>query len=245
MLVSRTARALGVCALALAVARPAAADIFVEGEANGEAINNTIGTAPDITASFTPGAPPTAFPGFATYATVLGNGGGADVDIYCFTTAGGLAIFDIDNDPFQFDTILSLFDADGTLIAFDDDSFPADPGTAFGFDSFLGVIDLAPGTYYVAVTQFANFASGAFSATIFEDLFRPDGEFGGQAVGDAPFGDSSFPDNGVQPDDSLPYQLIIGLGEAPTAIPAPAGLVLLACAAPVLGLRRVLRRKAG
>jgi hypothetical protein len=33
-----------------------------------------------------------------------------------------LAYFDIDNDPFTFDSIVSLFDSVGTLIGLDDDS---------------------------------------------------------------------------------------------------------------------------
>ena len=160
-----------------------------EVEATGSAINNTIGTAEEVPAeTFTTPVPstvflPTGFPdGFPT-ATISGTGGQfgfpPDVDFYSFSTEGGDTMFDIDGTVFPSDTILALFDDTGTLIAFNDDSRP-DPGTFSLLDSFVGLINLDPGTYFIAVTRFPNNPNAIFSCFAFRtDLFRPDGQAGG------------------------------------------------------------------
>jgi hypothetical protein len=220
----------------------AGAAIVHESEANLTAVNNTIGSAQAIDGSaFTLPAPATAFdvPGFA-HATVLGAGGLFDVDFYRIETNGGQIYIDIDNTPFIFDTIVSLFDGNGTLLAFNDDSFPEDPGTAFGFDSFLGVYTLpAAGTYYVAVSQFSNFPNAAFGGTGTDALIRPDGEFGGQTEIGAAFGDSSFDESDVQ--FGLRYTMHISLTSPAAAVPEPASIGLLAAGA--LGLLGYGRRR--
>jgi hypothetical protein len=202
----------------------------------GGTTNNTVATAEAIpNATFTLPVPATVFdpPGWAT-ATILGTGGTAigaaesDVDFYSFTTAGGGALFGIDNDPFTFDTILSLFDSSGTLIAFDDDSPPEDPGTDSSTDSFIGVITLTAGTYYVAVSEFGNFPSEVLAGvTTGPPLTRPDGGFGGFPVtaGATP-GNSSFPESG--PDGPLDYTLHISLENVAGGgvIPEPMSLVV-------------------
>jgi hypothetical protein len=62
-----------------------------------------------------------------------------------------------------FDPILSLFDSSGLLIAENDDGFPGtvppDPSTGNAWDADL-VIDLNPGTYTIALTQWDNYAAG-------------------------------------------------------------------------------------
>ena len=59
-------------------------------------------------------------------ATIKKSSGSDDVDFHSFLLSGGdhfTVPFDIDNDPFVSDAILSLFDSTGTLILFfDDDS---------------------------------------------------------------------------------------------------------------------------
>jgi hypothetical protein len=199
---------------------------ILESEAGG-ITNNTIGTAEAIPSShFTLPVPATVFnpPGWAT-ATIQGTGGTvvgeeSDVDFYSFTTGGGGAIFDIDDvdDQFAFDTVLSLFDDTGTLVGVGLDSSPVDAGssrtdpvTDFSNDALLGVITLAPGTYYVAVAKLPNLPL-AFFGPVFDSLTRPDGADGGFALTGATPGDSSFFESG--PDGDLDYTLHISLQNA-------------------------------
>jgi hypothetical protein len=208
-------------ALALTISAAARGAIHSESEVGGIS-NNTILTAEAIPSTkFTPPVLATIFdpPGWAT-ATIVGTGADplaatSDLDFYSFTTSGGRAIFDIDNDvdgdpstlDTLLDTMLSLFDSSGTLIAFNDES-AGDPGSGPIFDSFLGVISLTPGTYFVAVTQFPN-EPNAYPGPGNPTLIRPDGVEGGEAVAGATPGDSSFPQSG--PDGSSPYTLHISL----------------------------------
>lgn len=190
-----------------------------ETEATGTATNNTIGTAEEVpNETFTTPVPPTVFlpagfpDGFAT-ATISGTGGKfsfpPDVDFYSFSTEGGDAMFDIDGTGFPSDTILALFDDTGTLIAFNDDSRP-DLGTSSLLDSFVGLINLDPGTYFIVVTRFPNNPSAIFSCFGFRtDLFRPDGQTGGVELANCTLGNSSFPLSDL--DGGFPYTLHISL----------------------------------
>ena len=231
--------------LSFVVLAPAVAGPVAELEGPGTATNNTIGTAQAIPAAdFTLPPPPTVFnpPGFPT-ATVTGLLGSPDalspdVDFFSFDGSGRV-YFDIDNDPFTFDTMLSLFNSAGTLIGFGDDSCPADPGsttvTDLCPDSFLGVFTLpAPGLYFIAVTQFDNEPTALNSAASFRDLTRPDGVVDPpgrnvEVIG-APLGLSTFALSGEQPVDALGYTLHISLEGRTAAVPAPATLVLLGAA---------------
>ncbi len=202
-----------------------------EAEAIGTAINNTIGTAEEVPdATFTTPVPLNVFlpagfsDGFPT-ATIFGTGGQfgspPDVDFYSFSTEGGGAMFDIDGTGFPSDTILALFDDIGTLIAFDDDS-SFDPGNGTSNDSFVGLINLDPGTYFIAVTRFPNNPLAIFSCLSFQsDLVRPDGQTGGVELANCTLGDSAFASSDL--DGGLPYTLHISmenpvLGELPVAI---------------------------
>lgn len=227
----------------LSLGSPAAAGPVVEAEADGTAVNNTLGTAQAIPSSaFTTPVPATVFnpPGFPT-ATITGAGGDDDVDFYSFTApAGGSLLLDIDNNPFTFDTMLSLFSSAGTLLAFDDDSFPGDPGTEIGNDSFVGTYTLpGPGTYYVAVSQFPNFPSARDCPSA--DLTRPDGEFGGGSLSGCAAGDSTFDASDIQ--RGAGYTLHVSLSAPAAAVPMPATLALLVSAGVGLGAVRAWRRR--
>ncbi len=236
----RTLAGLAVVALAVAVGTPALAAPVVEFEIDGTATNNTRATAQAIPSSaFTTPVPATVFapPGFPT-ATISGAGGGSDVDFYSFTATGGSALFDIDNFPFSFDTVLSLFTPNGTRIGVDADSVPQDPGTFSGLDSFLGPFPLpGPGTYSIAVSQFPNIPSAfcAFGIT----LTRPDGFSGGSVLVGCPPGDSSFSAGGTQV--GLDYTLHVSLshpGGVRASVPAPASLAWVGLGVAMLALVR-------
>jgi hypothetical protein len=235
------------CALALRATAPTAfAAIVNEIETDGTSQNNTLAAAQGIpTAAFTLPLPPTVFssPGGPT-ATVLGRLGtgsfplppSEDIDFYSFTTSATRAYFDIDLDPFAFDSMLSLFDSTGTLIGFADDSCPPEPGSA-SCDSFLGIFPLpAPGTYTIAVTESSNAPNGFGPATGFV-LTRPDGADGGFRILGAQPGNATFPSNGPQPDGARAYTLHITLVET-TAIPEPAAWWLTATGVGAVLLRR-------
>lgn len=212
----------------LVVCPLAAADVVVELEGGGQSLNNAIASAQGIAAgSFTANFHANVFGNLPT-ANVRGVGGSGDVDFYGFSTGGGTAYFDVDGTSGGFDTYLALFDATGTLIADNDDSFPGDPGSASDLDAFLGVVNLRAGSYFIAVSSGGNTARASFSGDTFTELTRPDGEFGGFAFGNADFGDSRFDRDGVQGHGA--YTLNI-------TIPAP-GTALMAGLAGVVTLRR-------
>ncbi len=82
----------------------------------------------------------------------------ADVDWYSFTGAVGATLdMDIDHAMFSFDPILSLFDAGGFVLAVNDDGYMGDPGSVHDYDSYIGLILPYSGTYYAAVSNYANF----------------------------------------------------------------------------------------
>ena len=143
---------LGISAMALALGiLPRAVMADVEAEAsNASGVNDTIATAQGIGAV---GATPLFVDGFISTADVN------DVDFYSFTgeenhfIALGISRGSGtpgDND--DVDTELSLFKADGTLIAHDDDRTDES-----GYDALIGNVRLpATGTYFIAVTSDDN-----------------------------------------------------------------------------------------
>jgi len=193
-------------------------------ELSGEMTNNGLGTAQFLNAfSFAPNADPNVFGSLLT-ASVFGQGGANDVDFYAFSAQAGTAYFDIDGGGF--DSYLALFDANGTLLADNDDSFPADPGSASNTDAFLGTYSIgSAGIYYIAVSRSGNFANATFTGASFFELTRPDGAFGGFGFNGADFGDSSFLLNGAQPGDGGAYTLHVSI------VPAPGALAVLVAAA--------------
>lgn len=200
-------------------AAPATGALVLEAELDGECVNNRLDHAQLIAPSdFTLGGGPEVF-GDGPTASIAGRGGGFDVDFYRFDTAGGAAWFDIDIQPGGgLDTYLALFDEGGTLLAEGFDSEPADPGSADGQDAFIGIIDLAPGTYYVAVSDGANRADASTSGDDLLELVRPDGEIGGVRLFGADPGVSRFDFN--EPQVGAGYMLHV-------SVPGPGGALLL------------------
>lgn len=169
---------------------------------------------------FTLPQPPSTFP-FGPTLTIRGSGGGNDVDFYRLQLANPFsAIFDID-DQTVFDPFLALFDSTGTLIAYNDDS-GNDPGSSSALHSFIGVIHLPAGTYFLAISEALNPASASLSnQKILTGLLRPDGELGGYRVSGAAAGNASFLANGAEGTD--PYTLYISINQ----IPEPSSVILL------------------
>ncbi len=186
--------------ISLVLLESAYAAPVAEAEAIGATSNNSPGTAEPVpSAAFTIPEPATVFtrPNSFT-ASITGFGGGGDVDFYRFSTLGfGSNILMLDADaPRTFDGMIALYDSSFTLIAFDEDS-GFDPDNDGSNMPFVGKILIAPGTYYVAYTNFPNFPTPFFSSCSFvSDLTRPSFDTGGAiysacTAGDATFGSSS------------------------------------------------------
>ena len=193
-------------------------------ESNGISANNTVGSAQVIsTAAFTLPAPATVFnPAVWRTATIQGLGGGTDVDYFRVFSQGGNIFLDIDNAPATFDPIVALFNSQGTLLAYGDDS-ALDPGSANSIDSSVGVFRLpSAGDYYIAISENANFPTTALTGpeTV---LRRPDGLPGGYSVSNAATGVSSYDFDGPQVNGAS-YTLQVSLDP----VPEPASWALLA-----------------
>jgi hypothetical protein len=224
--------------LLASIAPSASASIINELEANGTATNNTLATAQAIAgANFTPNASPNVF-GMLPTASIQGVGGNGDVDFFSFFTQAGSAYFSINNVTSSFDSALSLFNSSGTLIAFGDDSVPPQPGSTSTKDAFLGSINLAAGTYFIAVSEAANLPNSLATGINFSDLFRPDNAIGGTAITGTTPGDSTFFTNGTQGNQS--YVLNISAAGAGPAgsVPEPGSLFLLSIGALALSLTK-------
>jgi hypothetical protein len=170
------------------------------------------------------------------HSTVLGtNAGSTDVDYYKFSvpTAGVTGFFDIDHGMYGVDTTLALFNAGESLLAYVDDSSPADAGSAHSWDAFLGVYTFASaGTYYIAVSNYANFPL-AYGTGV-GSLLRPDGYWGGTQL-DGSSGPTTV-STGSGYYGAAPYELHASLSAI--AIPEPSGLALC-----VLGLGALVARR--
>lgn len=213
----------------------ASAAIVAETEASLASTNNSVATAQSINGSFTAPPPGNVFslPGISTTATIQGIVGGNDVDYFSFTNtiAGSQLFLDVDNTPATFDSIVAVFNPFGTLIGWGDDTNPADPGSASSIDAILGPITLsAVGTYYIAISEFANYPSAAL---LFSEA--PLG-LGGFGVAGATPGLSSFDLDGVQPADGAAYTL-----NATLATPEPATLSLMGLALLGVGFMKYRR----
>ncbi len=150
---------------------------------------------------------------------VTAQGDQQDADWYSFTTIGsGNNIFmaDVDDASGAFglgDSFLQLYDGNGFPVALGDDSFPEDPGTTFGFDSFIGQISLSPGTYFIAINSCCEFSVvDVFDCVSDSPLTRPDGEFGGSICNGPPgAANPEITANVFNPGGSEPYTLHLSL----------------------------------
>lgn len=127
----------------------------------------------------------------------IAGGNNNDVDFYCFNAVGGSSLFlDIDyaaGTGVSVDTILHLFDATGTLVAFDDDTVTSvgGSGSFSGLDDFIGdYIIPSTGLYCATVSSYDNFANTLFSGTT-NAL-----SLGGASAAGATIGDTTFQDEG-------------------------------------------------
>ena len=239
------ATASAVAWLGIAGAPSAFAGPVTEAEANGTAVNNTITTAQSVLfTSFTPNADPNVF-GTLPTASISGFGSGGDVDFFSFVTDAGTGYFDIDGGGF--DAVLSLFDSNGTLLAYSDDN-ASDPGSPSGLDSFIGTYTFTQsGTYYIAVTQYSNFATQVDNSNrVVTNLIRPDGNLGGYDISGVTAGDSSFRfgSNGTQGGAAYTLHLSLSNPTGISAVPEPGEWATMGMAgAGLCGLMVRARRK--
>ena len=173
-------RIVSVCLAFFAIGCPLLAGTIAEvGDAGA-----TLGTAQSIAIlQFSLPQPADSFD-FGPTVTVTGNGDGSDVDFFRLDFSSKVdLIIDVD-DPTTFDTYLALLDDVGRIVAYNDDS-GSDPGSSSDLHSFIGVVSLLPGTYYVAVSQALNqpFDPSNYTLTA---LFRPDAQEGGSLVEQGP-----------------------------------------------------------
>jgi Ca2+-binding RTX toxin-like protein/subtilisin-like proprotein convertase family protein len=100
------------------------------------------------------------------HVTVAGTGDGA-IDYYAFTvTAASTSLSTFDIDGATFDASLRLYNADGVVLAENDDNnlngnATPDPGSGTLLDSMLRYSFAAPGLYYIAVSALTG--AGRFS----------------------------------------------------------------------------------
>jgi hypothetical protein len=160
-------------------------------------------------------------PGFRT-ASLVGRGGGPDVDIFRISGHGRL-LLDVDNDVISvsLDTVLFVWNSSGVPLAVQDDFSPVDPGSVTSHDSQI-VLDLpGPGVYFVGITRSANTTDCVFNF------------------------DCSFIANGPQPDEGGDGYLLFLSLEHPHRVSLPPTLVLLICSGGLaLGARLLGRRPA-
>src|SRR5690242_10502973 len=88
----------------------------------------------------------------------------ASVDIRSYGYAGGTTSTGISVPRGGFDTILTLFDGSGASLADNDEGsgVAIDPLTGRAFDARI-TMNVTPGNYFVALTQYDNFSLGNLS----------------------------------------------------------------------------------
>ena len=207
-------------------------------------IDDTISTSQDI--GVLPGGDE-----FIINAWIDSNNGN-DVDMYKFTLANQMSLFfDIDfandannpsDDDTGVDTQLAIFDINGELLSFNDDSevfdwVSNDPGSIPNgdFDSLIGALDLSSGTYFVAVSSYDNdpvaWRDNLFSSS---SMLSTSGDLINGA-----FGGSDY--TGGIDTTTGSYQLIISESFDGAVVPVPAAIWLFGSG--LIGLIGIARRK--
>lgn len=90
------------------------------------------------------------------HATILATASGKSEFYQFIAGAGAVGKFDIDQTTPGLDTLLRLYDADGNVIASDDDSSPIDPGSATIRDSYLTFTFDTTNFYYIEVIHYGG-----------------------------------------------------------------------------------------
>ena len=129
-------------------------DITVTGDSTSDDPTDQFVEATSIT--------PTPSPGTSVSGTISAAGtepdpgtDASDVDMYKFTVGAGQTVsFDIDRPSGSLNSVIRLFDSNGTVLAFSDDD-PA-PGETSGTDSYLLHPFPLAGTYYLGVSSYGN-----------------------------------------------------------------------------------------
>jgi hypothetical protein len=181
--------------------------------------NNSLSNAQDVDLFFTIGADPNILDSDAIPWVSISATGDGTFDYYAFTVsdAGARGIFDIDfgyGNGGSMDTEIFLFDAAGSLLAANDDAYPATVGGGGSTslrDSYIDYVFGAAGSYVIAVGEYNSSASG------------------GQLTGNAPdLGDT--------------YSLQVSVEGHPTAshTPIPPTALLFGCG--LIGLVALRRR---
>ncbi len=123
--------------------------------------NNTLGTAIDVTNTFSLAndadiIDPTTTP----HVTISGTGDGNRDYYKILVNAGTTLTFDIDHTS-SIDSFIKLYDAAGNLLAYDDDSSTSDGagGSTSGYDSFLTYTATTAGYYVIEVGDYLTSTS--------------------------------------------------------------------------------------
>lgn len=116
--------------------------------------NVSLATALDISNEFHFAAnPDIADSAFTPHVTIKGAGDDSKDYYKIELTAGTTITLDMDNIPYEFDSFVTIFNAEGLILAYNDDSF-YDPGTIDDFDSFLTYTVETSGVFYIEVRQY-------------------------------------------------------------------------------------------
>lgn len=194
--------------VSLCIASPSLAIPELEGFGIG--VNDTPGTAQGLGAL--------GLGGFLVDGFLAGENldtGDGDIDFYSFTVAALTTLrLRTDIDFEDADTILSLFDSTGALLADNDDDDITGCCT-----SRIEPVTLGPGTYFLAVTEFSNFSNTNEEGNFTSDFSLAVSGLGylGSALD---FGFGTETDG----DDTGGYRLLI---EPLASVPEPGSLILL------------------
>lgn len=136
-----------------------------------------------------------------------------------------------------FDTILTLFRADGAFISRNDDnpSGASDPVTGTAYDSKIVINFALAGTYYATISQYNNVPFGPFSG---DPVSRTDSNF---TLDYAPVGSSGYfwDANSIERTGNFAFDIVT----TTLPVPEPGSLALLGMGGLGLGIAGLVRRR--